>query len=147
MATGPILDVSRMTADETGVHGFVWPLSRAEVLAMRDSTLTHMASAIRSHADSQPEDSELLSIVALYLLAEAMAVYQAYALCRRLEALGHRPVPPARSRIFPAVSRHIAPAPSPLLQTLLVGPSPCPTLMWTVWPDWSLSGFTPLRRL
>ena len=116
------LDANRVQVTRDGIQDFLWPLPRAELVAMRDALLPPLVAIVRGAAGADSEDAELLSIVLLHFVNEAMALYQAHALCRRFGELGHRLVVPTKSRLLPALSAGVAPPPSPLLTSLLAGP-------------------------
>ena len=98
-----VLDIQRMEWDEQGVGGFVWPLSRTEVWAMREAFLPQLVVAARGANGVQDEAAELLSIVLVYFAVEAMMAYQAHALCRRFSDLGHRLIVPPEWRLTSAI--------------------------------------------
>lgn len=116
-----VLDVSRMAVDENGVRGFVWPISQEEILAVRDTFLPPLVATVRGTSDARDEGAELLRIVMAVFVNETLGVYQAYALCRRLQGLGHSMIPPAESRLLHAMAAGNAPPPSPLLDNLRRG--------------------------
>ena len=99
-----ILDVSRMQFDEHGVRAFVWPLAREEILAMRDAVVERLVVAARGDTVTPDEDAELLSILSGYFVLEAMAVYQAHALCRRFAGFGIDRVVPEQSAALRALA-------------------------------------------
>ena len=109
-----VLDVSRMAVDENGVGGFLWPIAREESLAVRDAFLPPLVATVRGTSDARDEGAELLGIVMAVFVAETLGIYQAYALCRRLQDLGHSMIPPAGSRLLHALAAGNAPPPSPL---------------------------------
>lgn len=112
-----ILDVSRMTVDEHGVRGFIWPLGRHEVVAVRDAIPPLVVEAARGE-HSPDEEAELLSIVFGGFINEVLGLYQAHALNRRLRALGYRAVAPPGTRYLAAVASDAPPWPSPFLDSL-----------------------------
>ncbi len=112
-----ILDVRRMTVDEHGVRGFVWPLGRHEVVAVRDAIPPLVVEAARGERSSD-EEAELLSIVFGGFVNEVLGLYQAHALNRRLRALGYRPMAPPGTRYLAAVASEAPPWPSPFLESL-----------------------------
>ena len=115
--TDLILDVSRMTVDEHGVRGFVWPLGRHEVVAVRDAIPPLIVEAARGEGTSD-EEAELLSIVFGGFVNEALGLYQAHALNRRFRALGCRAMAPPGTRHLAAVASDTPPWPSPFLDSL-----------------------------
>jgi len=127
MIINVVLDVERMTITPHGLKDFVWPLTRKEVLAMRDTILPPLVYAARGHSEA---DGELLSIVLPHFIKEAMELYQAHALCRRFSDLGYRPIVPAQSCLLPALATGIAPSSSPFLESLLSGPSRAERWSW-----------------
>ena len=110
-----------MAVDETGVGGFVWPIAREEILAVGDAFLPPLVAAARRSSDGNDESAELLSIVLAVFLSETIGLYQAYALCRRLRNLRHTMIPPAKSRLLPALAAGSAPPPPPLFEGLRRG--------------------------
>ena len=85
------IDVDALEFDHEGVRQFLFPLARAEVVAMRDAAMHALAAAARSaQDDSSASDEELLSILLPGFLTEAMRLYEIHALKRRFGALGYR---------------------------------------------------------
>ena len=125
-----ILDVSRMQFDGNGVKGFAWPLTREEVVAMRDALLSPLVVAARGRTDTHAEVAELLSIVIGHFVAETMALYQAHALSRRLGELGYQPIPSVQSRLLPALAGRNQPQPAPLIGSLMAGPPRAERWTW-----------------
>lgn len=118
--TDLILDVSQMTVDEHGIRGFAWPLGRQEVLDLRDAMTLRLTEAARGSGDLD-EDAELLSIVFGGFVNEALGLYQAHALIRRLRALSYRAIVPPGTRYLAAVASDAPPWPSPFLDFLKRG--------------------------
>lgn len=89
---------------------------------MRDTALSGLASASRHDPRAGLSDPEILSVVFVQFLAEAMVLYQARALCRRLGELGHIPSAPPNDRVFSTVLAGVPPpADHPLLRKLAEG--------------------------
>ena len=114
-----VLDVDRMAVNEHGVKDFAWPLAREEVLAMRDAMLPPLIAVARGSGDANEETDTIRTCLGI-LINEALSIYQAYAVCRRLDQAGRDLIPPPRSRVFTPVSNGTMPQPSPesaLIQT------------------------------
>lgn len=117
--TDLVLDVDKMTFDRHGVRGFVWPLARAEVVAMRDATSPALVAAARASSTSDA-GPELLSIVFGAFLLETMRVYQANAINRRLATQYYR-ASGSQSRLLSALGTGGPLPPSPTLDILRRG--------------------------
>ena len=114
------LDAARMPLDKSGLKDFVWPLSRAEVEAMRDACLAPLCAAARGDGEDDA-GAELLRIVIGPLINEAMSVYQAIALARRFGELGRRLETVEDGRMLGPVARRETPRPSGLFGDLVRG--------------------------
>ena len=114
------LDAARMPLDRSGLKDFVWPLARAEVEAMRDACLAPLFAAARGDGEDDA-GAELLRIVIGPLINEAMSVYQAVAVTRRLGELGRRLESAEDSRMLGPVARGETPRASGLFGDLVRG--------------------------
>ncbi|MGB0383337.1 MAG: hypothetical protein ACPGWR_00815 [Ardenticatenaceae bacterium] len=117
-----MLDADRMVVGDEGVKNFVWPLARHELLAMRDTLLASLVPIARWKSDGSSEDAELLSIVFHQFVVEVMGLYQAHAVYRRFEKLGHQPVTLVPGRFFSSMARGMKPSESPIFEYLAVPP-------------------------
>lgn len=97
---------------------------------MRDTTLRLLTVAARGSGSPHDEDAELLSIVMAHFLVDSMTLYQAYALCRRFDALGHCPISTAQTPVTQGIAQGIAPLRSPFLEVLLAGPARSTRWSW-----------------
>lgn len=145
-----VLDVGRVTGDASGIRGFTYPVSREEIVAMRDASLPLLVAGARVSGGSWNEDAELLSIVILHFLGEAMGLYQAHALVRRLVSAGHCPVVPARTRLLSAMAQSSPPVGYPFCDTLRAGPArldldlalPLPDALSDLWRSMRVVGLS-----
>ena len=110
-----------MEFDENGVKGFAWPMSRDEMVGMRDAVLPPLVAASRGGDGVDPEHSELLSIVFCNFVGECMELFQAQAVTRRLGEMGVDMVMPQGSRFMSALTTGAEFLPSPLLRRLKLG--------------------------
>ena len=124
MAREVELDVSRLVVDKSGVQGFVWPVARHEVLAMRDAMLSPLMATAFNHGTGAGESARLLSMTLGSFVGETMMLYQAFALCRRLGVMGHSPMAGPGGRIVPALAAGRVPQESPVIEFLHRGPKP-----------------------
>ena len=114
------LDAAKMPLDGSGLQDFVWPLSRAEVEAMRDACLAPLFAAARGDGEDDA-GAELLRIVIGPLINEAMSVYQGVAVARRFGELGRRLETAKDSRMLGPIARGETPRPSGLFDDLVRG--------------------------
>lgn len=109
------LDPERIPVDEDGVEAFFWPLTREEVLGVRDRLCRTVASCSR--------DSMALQVVSKHFCLEALSLHRAFTLSERMRARGYTPVANG-SRFFPTVARGEQPARPAWLGQLSAGPPP-----------------------
>ena len=119
-----ILELSKIRAGDHGVYDFIWPVSRREIVAVRDTVLSRLVSTARDFAPSDKGEADLLGILLGIMTNEAMVVFQAYAANRRLTTMGHRLIPPENSRVMSALSAGSVPNPPALLEALRIGLAP-----------------------
>ena len=115
-------DVQRMEVGEDGVKGFVWPISRQEVLNVRDALLPPLVAVARGSNGAYEQEAELLSIVSGLLVGETMALYQSWALSRRFAEMGRPLRAPKETRLLGPIAAGVTPQMSPMFDTLMAGP-------------------------
>lgn len=115
-----VLDVSRMDVDENGVKGFLWPLSRQEILSVRDVILPLFTDLARGQDETNQQIDSFRVCLGVFL-NEVTALYQAHAVIRRLSLSGHDVIPPPKSRLIGPVSAGTIPHPSPESSLIEIG--------------------------
>ena len=116
-----VLDVTQMEFDRNGVKGFVWPLSRDEMIGMRDAVMPQLVRVARGGEGVDHEHAELLSVVFCNFLSECMELFQAQAMTRRFGEMGLDMMMPRGSRFMSALTTGAEFLPSPLLARLKLG--------------------------
>lgn len=107
-----------MPVGPSGVEGYCWPLSRTELLAMRDVLIPRYSSVVRSALQRSETGAVELLTLATYFVAEAMMVYQGQTVLDRLRNSGRELVIPADYRIWTALRDDRLPTPAPVLMAL-----------------------------
>lgn len=115
-----VLDVDRIATDAAGVQGFTWPVSHAEVTAMRDATVVNLVSAIRTLDKEKADYFHAFSILLPAFLNEVVNLFQAHALVRRSGKVGIK-VTGTRAKFIDALSQHSPIPQSPTLEILAQG--------------------------
>ena len=82
------LDVAAADVDANGVRDFCWPLSWAEQRVFRDAFVAGYAALTRDLQDRQDEDGDLLAILAMEFVQEAMRGWFVAALMARFHQRG-----------------------------------------------------------
>ena len=67
-------DVEKMPVTAGGLVGYFWPLSQAELMAVRDAGAVDLATLARECRPSRSSDSAILSVLLVHLLLDIMAV-------------------------------------------------------------------------
>ena len=62
-----VLDVSRMDVDENGVKGFLWPLSRREILSVRDAILPLFTDLARGQDETNQQIDSFRVCLGIFL--------------------------------------------------------------------------------
>jgi len=114
-----VLDPTRMAVSAQGVAGFVWPVSRAELVAVRDAYLAAVMPFLRS--ESRNNRQAAVFGVMTQFLGDVLAVYKAQAIVRRLRARGFEPVVAQNSPLLGAMLAGRAPPLSGLVRMLEKG--------------------------
>lgn len=118
---GPTYDLLRIDQVPVGAHGvpgLYWPVGLGELQQVRDEMLAGIAPLLRNAlVETKPMAAELAA-VSPYLVLEALALFEARALLRRL---GRRRVgfPPPSGRLLEPLARGSTPAAGPLISELL----------------------------
>lgn len=82
------LDVAAVEVAGSGMRDFFWPLSWAEQHAFRDAFVAGYAALARSLQDRQDEDGDLLAILAMEFVQEALRGWYVAALIARFHRHG-----------------------------------------------------------
>ena len=116
------LDVTGIEINDRGVEGFVWPVGYEEIRSVGQAVLAALAEEYRIYRGAPNEEQgDLLSIVAPYLIGEAMSLFQAYAVTRRLEGLPYISESGNGRRLVAAVIQGNKPEPPSLMGLLRSG--------------------------
>lgn len=115
-------DIARASWSSQGVDGFYWPVSRRLNEPVRDSLLADMVALGR---DGEPESGPAWAVLVLrkYFLFEALSLFEAVAMWRRISRDGARVDIPDRFARLKALSEGRTPSPG-LFASLLPGPGP-----------------------
>ncbi len=119
-----IFDTSRLNVDGEGVQDFFWPVSRAEVLSVRDSFIEGSWAFLKPEIASD-NGARLLALLSS-TVPEIVGAYQVQALSRRSQSLGRKPIFSPKSAMAAAVSRGWIPEASRSYQFLSHGLSRAP---------------------
>lgn len=84
------LDVATMDVTAEGLKDFVWPVSWQEHAAFRDSFIGSYAEIVRDKINRQDEDGDLLAILAMEFVQEAMRGWFTAVLLRRFGRRGEQ---------------------------------------------------------
>ncbi len=119
--SGVVLDLDRTELGSGGIKGFLWPISRHEVLSFRDTWVPDLVATIKAARASNEAGADAAMLLSHYLVMESMTLFQAQALVRRLA--GQRVVWPAGSRLWRALAEGRSPGESFLAERLRRGPA------------------------
>lgn len=82
------LDIKKLNIDSQGITSFDYPVSRTEVIEMRDALVSNFVKLYKEHQDST-EEIELFVVLMLVYLSTVMSIYQTGIIHQRLQKKGY----------------------------------------------------------
>ena len=118
-----IYDINRLRIGPDGVEDFLWPFSRGEITAVRD-TFLETAHPYLQQEGRNDRQAHLVGAVAGSFLGEMLACFQSQALIRRSRALGREPVFSPHARLSHSLLAERLPKDRPTVNMLRRGLAP-----------------------
>ena len=86
-----IYDINRLQIGPDGVEDFLWPVSRGEIIAVRNAFMETAHPYLRQEGRNNHR-AQLVGVLTASFLVEMLTCFQAQTLIRRSKALGREPV-------------------------------------------------------
>lgn len=142
-----IVSLDQIKWDERGIKKFFWPISYADILAMRNCLLAALVPFIHTSVTADVRYGKILQLTAGQFVTEIMAIYQGHILCRECKAAGHSLHVPPQYRYWKAIDEETMPPQSPFLMSLAAGvphtSNQIKTILRKLRWDFALNGLTP----
>ncbi|MEE2821864.1 MAG: hypothetical protein VYA53_02665 [Acidobacteriota bacterium] len=142
-----IVSLDQIQWDERGTKNFYWPINYSDILAIRNRLLASLVPFIHTSVAADVRYGKILQMAAGHFVAEIMALYQGYILCRECNAAGHSLRVPPQYRYWNAIEKETVPPPSPFLISLAAGvprtSNQIKTILRKLRWDLAFNGLTP----